>query len=283
MTSNAKRRANKHNSTNGGGPKTEAGKRRVRLNALKEGLFAHELIVKEKEKPEYAVLQTALRKQYAPSTPMQQIGFESILCGAWRVKLSLRMEMRRLNAYLDLQTQQEPLAEGVEEKAEAPRWYGFGRAELRSATRMLSALRADIQANGWIHAEQWKESLDKTFGSEFYELLANWSPGSIDAIHLAEHLVAHAKTFNMPLPELPQAGKGNPAIGDPRSRWEMMVKLVDLKLQQLNDFRLLLEGGADGDSLSAASLDVGSRYFTSASRDLERAVAWYEYIKQLEL
>jgi hypothetical protein len=282
MTSNAKRRANKRNSTNGGGPKTEAGKRRVRLNALKEGLFAHELIVKENEKPEYAALQTALGKQYAPSTAMQQIGFERILCCAWRVKLSLRMEMRRLNAHLDLQTQQDPLAEGVEEKAEAPRWYGFGRAELRAATRMLLALRADIQANGWIHREQWKESLDKTFGSELYDLLTNWSPASIDDILMAEHLVAHAKTFGKPLPEL-DPGKGDPAIGDPRSRWEMMVKLVDLKLQQLNDFRLLLEGGAEGDSLSAASLDVGSRYFTSASRDLERAVAWYEYIKQLGL
>jgi hypothetical protein len=153
-------------------------------------------------------------------------------------------------------------------------------AELRAATRMLMDLRTDIQANGWLHAEQWKEPLTKTFGnSEFYDMLESFSPGSIDAILAAEHLEAHAKTFKMPLPEIPSsATEGIPAIG--RLRWDMMVKLVDLKLQQLNDFRLLFVGSADGGSLSTASLDVDSRYFTTASRDLERAVAWYEYIKQ---
>jgi hypothetical protein len=277
-----------YNNVNGkskkGGPKSQAGKRCVRLNALKEGLFARELIMKENEKPEYAALQTALRKQYAPSTPMQQIGFERILCCAWRVKLSLRMEMRRLNAHLDLQTPQDPLAEGAEENAEAPRWYASGRAELRAAVGLLLALRKDIQWGGWIHSERWKEPLDKTFGSGFYELLAKWSPGDLQAIRLAEHLVAHEKTFNMPLPEALNPGNGDPPIGDPRARGEMIVKLVDEKLQHVNDLRLLLDGqGAGGDWQSGASLDVGNRYFTSASRDLERAVAWYEYIKQLEL
>ena len=61
----------------------------------------------------------------------------------------------------------------------------------------------------------------------------------------------------------------------------MMVKFVDLKLQHLRDLRLLLEGqGSGGDSQSVASLEIGSRYFTTAGRDLERAVAWFEWIRQ---
>jgi len=190
--------------------------------------------------------------------------------------------MRRLNAHLDLQTPHGPLVEDPEEKAQAPRWYGFGRAGLRAAERMLLDLRQDIQATGWIHAEQWKEPLSETFGnSEFYDSLTEWDPGSIDAILAAEHLVAHSKTYNLPLPELQEAGNSNSAIGDPRSRWQMMVKLVDVKLQQLNDFRRLLdERSAGEDSQTTASADIAGRYVTTASRELERAVAWYEHLKE---
>lgn len=281
MTSDAKRLANKRNAQKGKGPKNQASKKHVRLNALKHGLFAKELIIKEQDKPEYDALQTMLHRQYAPSTAMQQIGFQRILCCGWRFKLAIRIEMRRLNAHLDLRSESGPLVEGMEAQAEAQRWYLWDRADLRAAAKMLLALRADIEANGWIHAEQWKEPLTKIFSGEFYNLLSDFSPGSIEVIHLAEHLKEHEKLFGGHLPELKLGDSDRKVVVDPRSRWQMMVKIVDLKLQQLNEFRLLLDGrGMGGDSQSAASVDVGSRYFTTAGRDLERAVAWYEYIKQ---
>jgi hypothetical protein len=282
MTSDAKRLTNSQNATKSTGPQHEASKEHVRLNALKHSFFARELIIREHDQPEYSALQAMLRRQYAPSTAMQQIAFQRIVCCAWRFKLSIRMEMRRLNTHFDLQTEPGPLVDGMEDKAVAPRWYGWGRAELRAAARTLMELRADIQANGWIHADRWKEPLTTMFsGDEFYNSLSDWSPGNIVAIQAAEYLVKHAELYNMPLPESLTGGDTDRAVIDPRARWEMMVKIVDLKLQQLNDFRRLLDGrGMDGDSESAASVDVGSRYFTTASRDLERAVAWYQYIKQ---
>ncbi len=142
-------------------------------------------------------------------------------------------------------------------------------------------LRANIQSHGWIHGEEWREPLTKIFGGEFYGTLSDWSVQDVAAIYLAEHIAEHSKRFDIPHPALQIEGNTDRKVGDPRSRWEMMVKIVDLKLQQLSDFRLLIEGrGAGGDSQSAASVDAGSRYFTTAGRDLERAVAWYEYIKQ---
>jgi hypothetical protein len=60
----------------------------------------------------------------------------------------------------------------------------------------------------------------------------------------------------------------------------MMVKLVDQKLQHVRDHLQLDGQGAGRDSESIASLETGSRYFTTASRDLERAVAWYQRIKE---
>jgi hypothetical protein len=282
MTSDAKRLANKRNAKKGTGPKNQASKKHVRLNALKHGLFAKELIIKEHNKPEYDALQTMLYRQYAPSTAMQQIGFQRILCCSWRFKLAILIEMRRLNAHLDLPSEPGPLVEGVEDKAEAPRWYLWGRADLNAAAKWLLALRADIEANGWINKDRWKEPMRKIFsGDEFYNLLSDWSPGPITAIFAAEHLAEHQRLFGGFHPELKVENSDPKAVVDPRARWEMMVKIVDLKLQQLNDFRRLLDGrGMGGDSESAASVDVGSRYFTTASRDLERAVAWYQYIKQ---
>lgn len=282
MTSDAKRLTNKQNATNSTGPKNQASREHVRFNALKHSFFARELIIKEHDKPEYDALQTMLYRQYAPSTAMQQIALQRIVCCAWRFKLSIRLEMRRLNAHVDLQTEPGPLADGMEDKAVAPRWYLWGRADLHAAAKMLVALRADIEANGWIHADRWKEPLTTIFsGDEFYNSLSDWSPGNIVAIQAAEYLVKHAELYNMPLPESLTGGDTDRVVVDPRARWQMMVKIVDLKFQQLDDFRRLLDGrGMGGDSQSAASVDVGSRYFTTAGRDLERAVAWYEYIKQ---
>jgi hypothetical protein len=276
MTSNTKVPTNK---STGGGPKTQAGKRHTRLNALREGFFSKELVLKEDEQSLSATIRLALQEQYAPSTPMQWIALDRIHFCLWRVKRAAQREMRRLSAQLDLQTPTGTLAEDPEEKAH-PRWYALGRAELRDASRMLLELRQDIEASGWIHAEHWKEPITKTFDENFYDSLTEWDPGSIDAILMAEHLVAHSKTYNLPLPELEEVRKSEPAVGDPRSRWQMMVKLIDLKLQQLNDFRRLLDRRSDGgDSQTAASAEDG-RYFASACRDLERAVAWYQYLQE---
>ena len=163
MTLVSKPAAKKGKSKRGGGPVTEGGKKRVRMNALKHGLFSKELVVRDDEKPEYEELWTTLHKQYAPSTPMQQVGFARIVWSAWRFRQAIRLEMQRLNTQLQVSAQQVSLVEGTEEKAEAPRWYAFGRAELRAAERLLMDLRADIQKHGWHHAEQLAGAVKQNF------------------------------------------------------------------------------------------------------------------------
>jgi hypothetical protein len=281
MASDENNRKNNTSCNNSCGPKTQAGKRRVRLNALKDGLFAKELIVQEDEKPEYEVLRTELHKSMRLSTAMQQIGFERIVCCDWRSKLSLRREMRRLSPDVDLRTWQDQL--GNQEKGlevTAPRWYAFGRAELRAAARLLLDLRQEIKQSGGLQLEEWKERLSKNFGDDFYDTLTRWQPVNTEAIRMAEHLVGHSKLLNLPLPDLGQLESSDAVIGDPRSRWEMMVKIVDLQLQHVYDLRRRLdETGAGGDSTTAASGEDG-RYFARANNDLERAVAWYQYLKE---
>lgn len=235
------------------------------------------MIVKEDEKQELEALRIALRQQYGPATVTQQIGFERILVAAWRLKLATRMETRRLNSQFDLQAQQDLLAKGGDEKVKSPRWYSADRGALRIATKILSDLRQDIGSSGSLHVERYKDILEKMFGSDFYDSLFQWQPVNVTSILLAEHLDDHAKTFKRPLPELDPPRSSEAVVGDPRSRWQMMIKLVDVQLQHINDVgRLLDQGSAGGDSQNAVALDVGSRYFTSASRELERAVAWYQ-------
>ncbi len=56
MTSFQKKDSNKRNAAKSTGPKTETGKRHVRLNALKHGFYAHELTVSEADERDFEIL-----------------------------------------------------------------------------------------------------------------------------------------------------------------------------------------------------------------------------------
>jgi hypothetical protein len=90
-------------------------------------------------------------------------------------------------------------------------------------------------------------------------------------------LVMHSEKFNLPLP--PVAGYVNTAPIDERARWNMMVKVVDLKLQEVNEFyRFLGQSVGEAESPHSVALDVVNRYVTSTGRELERAVDWYWHL-----
>src|ERR1700747_3440878 len=130
-----------------GGPKTQAGKRRTRLNALKSGLFAKELVIKDSERDDYETLRTALRDQFAPCTAMQHIALARIVSCLWRLKLALGREMGglRLNFGLDVKAEPDPSLQGEGQRPEVPGWYGSGRSQLNAAARLLLDLRQDVQ------------------------------------------------------------------------------------------------------------------------------------------
>jgi hypothetical protein len=237
-------------------------------------------MVKEGEKQVFEAARTALQEQLRPSTPLQQIAFERVVCCSWRVRLATRMEARRLGFQSDLQDQQDGSGGSTDEKVESPQWYGFSRADLQTANKILLELRRDIESSGSLHFEEWKNLLVKTFGADFYDSLSEWSPVSVDAIGFADMLVGHSKTFNIPLPE-PAADSKTGPIADPPSRWDMMLKIVDVQFQHVSDIRRLFDvrKGIEGLQDSVA-VDFSARYYAAASRDLERAVAWYQEIRE---
>ena len=73
-------------------------------------------------------------------------------------------------------------------------------------------------------------------------------------------------------------------VVDPNLSWQLAVKLLDEKNQHLRDLAHAGEIGYGADQpQSPPVVDFAPRYFTTASRDLERAVKWFLELKEVKL
>lgn len=288
MTSHKKILVNQENSARSTGPKTTVGKEQSRRNATKHGIFTRELLVSDKDKPEFETLRSSLCDQLRPASAMQQIGFDKIVSSCWRHKLATRLEMKRLEAHLESkedQSLQKSFGDAPAQNILA-KWYGASNADLRKGIRILMDLGEEVSANGWIHKEDWKHVLTNTFGAECFELFTSWDPMSIDAILMTEHLLAHAKRFDRPLPSEPDMdSKKQRFTVDPKLSWQMSAKLIDLTRLHLEELARINRLGRDipDERQGAPALDLGARYATTSTRELERAVVWYQYLKEQHL
>ena len=88
--------ANRRNAELSTGPRTEAGKRRSRHNALKHGVLASALLVTQGEgaedRVEFDELLGALRRDLAPVGTLEEMMVERIAVCHWRHKRALRCE-----------------------------------------------------------------------------------------------------------------------------------------------------------------------------------------------
>jgi hypothetical protein len=277
--------ANRANSRKSPGPNTGAGKRRAQMNSLKHGFFARELQIAEEDRPEYEALNEELLQQYAPATPMQQIGFDKIVCCCWRCKLALRMESRAVA--LQQSSNQEPKVEAAGDTNRMDQWYAADYRSLQKGLRFLRYLRADVADCGLLHLEQdgpLKESVTKGFGLGFYNRLREWKGMSIDAISLAEMVVQKSQDYKADSIDFdrPQTDPKHPetpkVVADPRLKWEMAVKIVDAEIEHLET--LVQTRRQDFRETPQALAEFSPRYFADASRDLQRAVDWFLNLKE---
>jgi len=250
-----------------------------RMNPLKSGLFARELVLTDKENVELQALRRALHAQLQPTTALQGIGLEGIVCCSWRCKLAVRREMQKLSALLDVPNNQ---SDDATDPSTTEGWYAAGRQELRSAIRWLEGISNDFETYGVVRQE-WKEPMDITFGAAFYESLTKWTPMNRETILAAKHLDLHAKTFGMN-DTLPGAAARSQLTIDPNQGSEMAKKLMEQELRHLRNLHRCWEQRASESARlqNAASVDFW-RYYTAASRDLHRAVEWYVHLKQNSL
>lgn len=275
---------NRKNARQSSGPKTPNGKRNSSRNSTKHGFFAKELVLSDEERVEVQTLHRSLREQLQPGTALQCIGLEEIVCCSWRCKLAARLEARRLRILLDKAQDREVQPEGAHDLARM-RWYAASRQDLRGAIRVLGDVRQEFEQLGRIPEER-KDELDRLFGIEWYDSTTKWVSMSKEAILVAIHMAEHAKIFGKgegpPYPDEKELAK---TVVDPSQSLQMVAKLIDAKLQHLPDLhRSWDQRASESVAAQAASpVDFAPRYFTTATRDLHRAVEWYEHLKKNRL
>ena len=251
------------------------------LNALRHGFYSRELTVSEPDKRDFEALRESLLAQLAPRSALQYVGFEQIVTCCWRSKLAVRLEMHRLKVHFAANhesTSNETAPEGDFRKTQ---WYGASRQDLLNGIRILKELRRDVSQSGPLHLESWKDQIMRAFGVGFYDALTEWKHMNVDAMYLAETLQKHAQTYKAPLPASSRPPEGVEINADPRQKLQMLVKLIDLQTQHLSDLQQI--NSETSHMRETATNEFAPRYFATASRDLQRAVDWYLYLRANDL
>jgi len=79
------------------GPKTEQGKQRSRLNALRHGLAARTVCLTEKERPIFDAMVEAYNQRFRPADDVEEDLVEQMCVAKWRQRRCWSMETAALN------------------------------------------------------------------------------------------------------------------------------------------------------------------------------------------
>jgi len=100
--------ANRLNAQHSTGPKTEEGRARVSQNAIRHGLTAARLVVRDDEKEEFATLRDELLAELDPRGATETVTFNELLHAAWNLHRFRRIEsecsLGTLDDFTDPQT-----------------------------------------------------------------------------------------------------------------------------------------------------------------------------------
>jgi hypothetical protein len=83
------------------GPVTAEGKARVAQNALRHGLTAKNLVVREDEHDEFEALRYELHSQIDPQGALESIAFDELFHAAWNLRRFRRLEAEATRGALD--------------------------------------------------------------------------------------------------------------------------------------------------------------------------------------
>ena len=84
--------ANQANAEHSTGPRTDEGKARVSQNALRHGLTARHLVIRDDEREEFADLLNSLSSELDPQGAVETVAFHELLHAAWSLHRFRRIE-----------------------------------------------------------------------------------------------------------------------------------------------------------------------------------------------
>src|SRR6516162_1936016 len=93
--------ANRQNAKNSTGPRTEAGKRRSRRNAVRHGLTAETVIGVHEDAAAYRALQRAVNADYRPQTNFETELIGRLISLLWRLRRAVAIESGLLTIHTD--------------------------------------------------------------------------------------------------------------------------------------------------------------------------------------
>ena len=91
--------ANRQNAKSGAGPRSEAGERRSRRNAIRHGLTAQTVIEVYEDATEYRALQRAVSEDYRPRTNFEIELVARLVSLLWRLRRTVAIESGLLNIH----------------------------------------------------------------------------------------------------------------------------------------------------------------------------------------
>ena len=99
MATEAQMAANRANAKKSTGPRTEGGKAKARLNALRHGLAAEQVLTFDEDAAEFARFAGEMEEALAPEGAAELALCERITMGNWRLKRVWRQEAAALNKH----------------------------------------------------------------------------------------------------------------------------------------------------------------------------------------
>jgi hypothetical protein len=277
MTTNKKIEANRANSKKSSGPITPAGKKYSSQNAATHGFFTRNPRLSDVEKEEFENLVAKLEKDLSPKTTLQHLAVRDIAWCMRRCGIALMLEARGVEAVLEQTAEAES---GVSASPAQPSaFYSSSPQDLRSAISSLKSICEDFQRNH-VMRDEWKPIFDTLFGPRFSEALNEWNSVSYDDILLAVMMNAKCRSHNLRLPAaLEEAMKTPDVVIDPLQNEHLKEKLLEFQLRHLQEFGTWQQRAEPANS---RIIEFSPRFYTTATRDLHRAVEWYWRLKELE-
>ena len=136
MTSDAQIESNRRNALKSTGPRTERGKERSRLNALRHGLRAKQLVVDDEDFGDFGRFSAELRAALAPGDALEEQLVEGIVATTWRLRRAWRTEAATI----------QEAARRWEESKLAPVPFTLAGQDLERITRYEAALQRSLQS-----------------------------------------------------------------------------------------------------------------------------------------
>lgn len=177
QTTPKKIEANRRNASLSTGPKSPAGKERVRRNAMKHGLLAREAVIcagdGKESRAEFDALLRSLAAEFRPEGAVEEMLVERIAVCYWRLRRVLRCEVGEIRAALDTHLLDEAIAQvdDVNDILQAPDFAGSGcegrlllsTAGIRRLTQIVEGLTCEIRGSGNFGADTRKD-IFRVFG-----------------------------------------------------------------------------------------------------------------------